>query len=58
VVAFDFDPIHRYQTLATFRLVWNAILSIDLDPGAARGRTFHHGPDFPAAVDHDPPLPQ
>jgi hypothetical protein len=27
VVAFDFDPIHRYQTLSDFRLVWNAILN-------------------------------
>jgi hypothetical protein len=27
VLAFDFDPIHRYQTLADFRLVWNAILN-------------------------------
>jgi len=29
VVAFDFDPMHRYQTLGTFRLVWNAILNWD-----------------------------
>jgi hypothetical protein len=27
VVAFDFDPIHRYQTTANFRLVWNVILN-------------------------------
>jgi len=27
VLAFDFDPIHRYQTLSDFRLVWNAILN-------------------------------
>jgi hypothetical protein len=27
VVAFDFDPIHRYQTESDFRLVWNAILN-------------------------------
>lgn len=27
VVAFDFDPIHRYLTLADFRLVWNALLN-------------------------------
>jgi len=26
VIAFDFDPIHRYQTESDFRLVWNAIL--------------------------------
>jgi hypothetical protein len=26
IVAFDFDPIHRYQTESDFRLVWNAIL--------------------------------
>jgi hypothetical protein len=33
VVAFDFDPIHRYLTLADFRLVWNAILNWnDLPP--------------------------
>ena len=27
IVAFDFDPIHRYLTLSDFRLVWNAILN-------------------------------
>jgi hypothetical protein len=27
VIAFDFDPIHRYLTLSDFRLVWNAILN-------------------------------
>jgi hypothetical protein len=27
VLAFDFDPIHRYQTVSDFRLVWNAILN-------------------------------
>jgi hypothetical protein len=33
VVAFDFDPIHRYLTLADFRLVWNAVLNWnDLPP--------------------------
>jgi hypothetical protein len=33
VLAFDFDPIHRYQTLSDFRLVWNAILNWnDLPP--------------------------
>jgi hypothetical protein len=33
VVAFDFDPIHRYQTMSDFRLVWNAILNWnDLPP--------------------------
>ena len=26
VIAFDFDPIHRYQTESDFRLVWNVIL--------------------------------
>ena len=37
VVAFDFDPIHRYQTESDFRLVWNAILNWnDLPPAAAR----------------------
>ena len=33
VVAFDFDPIHRYQTQSDFRLLWNAILNWnDLPP--------------------------
>ncbi len=33
VVAFDFDPFHRSQTEASFRLVWNAILNWnDLPP--------------------------
>jgi hypothetical protein len=33
VIAFDFDPIHRYQTTSDFRLVWNAILNWnDLPP--------------------------
>ena len=33
VVAFDFDPIHRYQTVLDFRLAWNAILNWnDLPP--------------------------
>jgi hypothetical protein len=37
VVAFDFDPIHRYQTESDFRLVWNAILNWnDLPPAPAR----------------------
>jgi hypothetical protein len=27
IVAFDFDPIHRYLTLSDFRLVWNLILN-------------------------------
>ncbi len=27
IVAFDFDPIHRYQTVSDFRLVWNLILN-------------------------------
>jgi hypothetical protein len=32
-VAFDFDPIHRYQTESDFRLVWNVILNWnDLPP--------------------------
>ena len=33
VLAFDFDPIHRYQTLSDFRLVWNAILNWNDLPG-------------------------
>lgn len=37
VVAFNFDPIHRYQTLSDFRLVWNAILNWnDLPPTPKR----------------------
>ena len=37
VLAFDFDPIHRYQTESDFRLVWNAILNWnDLPAAAAR----------------------
>ena len=37
VIAFDFDPVHRYQTESDFRLVWNAILNWnDLPPSPAR----------------------
>jgi hypothetical protein len=37
VIAFDFDPIHRYQTESDFRLVWNAILNWnDLPPAPPR----------------------
>jgi hypothetical protein len=37
VIAFDFDPIHRYQTESDFRLVWNAILNWnDLPKAQAR----------------------
>jgi hypothetical protein len=37
VVAYNFDPIHRYQTLSDFRLVWNAILNWnDLPPTPVR----------------------
>ena len=33
VIAFGFDPIHRYQTESDFRLLWNAILNWnDLPP--------------------------
>jgi hypothetical protein len=33
IVAFDFDPIHRCQTVSDFRLVWNLILNWnDLPP--------------------------
>jgi hypothetical protein len=36
VVAFDFDPIHRYQTTSDFRLVWNVLLNWnDLPPTPA-----------------------
>jgi hypothetical protein len=42
VIAFTFDPIHRYQTESDFRLVWNAILhwnDLPQAPGpAAPGR--------------------
>jgi hypothetical protein len=27
IIAFDFDPIHRYLTLSDFRLVWNILLN-------------------------------
>ena len=38
VVAFDFDPIHRYLTLSDFRLVWNVLLNWnDLPPVPAAG---------------------
>jgi len=38
-VAFDFDPIHRYQTESDFRLVWNVILNWnDLPPVPATTR--------------------
>jgi len=47
VVAFDFDPIHRYQTLATFRLVWNAILNWnDLPATPAPGAKGADDPDY------------
>jgi hypothetical protein len=37
VIAFGFDPIHRYQTESDFRLVWNAILNWnDLPPATGR----------------------
>lgn len=36
VIAFDFDPIHRYTTPAHFRLLWNAVLNWnDLPPTPA-----------------------
>jgi hypothetical protein len=39
VIAFDFDPIHRYLTLSDFRLVWNAVLNWnDLPPVAVPRR--------------------
>ena len=38
VIAFDFDPIHRYQTMSDFRLVWNVVLNWnDLPPTPAPG---------------------
>jgi hypothetical protein len=36
VVAFDFDPIHRYQTLSDFRLVWNTVLNWNDLPAVPR----------------------
>jgi hypothetical protein len=37
LIAFGFDPIHRYQTESDFRLVWNAILNWnDLPASPAR----------------------
>jgi hypothetical protein len=36
VVAFDFDPIHRFQTLSDFRLVWNVILNWNDLPATPR----------------------
>ena len=33
VIAFDFDPIHRYMTISDFRLVWNAVLNWNDMPG-------------------------
>jgi hypothetical protein len=51
VVAFDFDPIHRYQTVSDFRLVWNVILNWnDLPP------TPPH-PEEPTAPAATAPLP-
>jgi hypothetical protein len=38
VIAFDFDPIHRYLTLSDFRLVWNAILNWNDFPATPAGR--------------------
>jgi hypothetical protein len=35
VIAFGFDPIHRFQTESDFRLVWNAILNWNDLPVAA-----------------------
>jgi hypothetical protein len=39
VIAFDFDPFHRYATPAAFRLVWNAVLNWNAldNPGERRG---------------------
>jgi hypothetical protein len=38
VVAFDFDPIHRYLTLSDFRLVWNVLLNWNDLPPTPRPR--------------------
>ncbi len=38
VIAFDFDPIHRYLTLSDYRLVWNGVLNWnDLPPTPETG---------------------
>lgn len=37
IVAFDFDPIHRYQTASDFRLVWNLILNWNDLPPVPKG---------------------
>jgi hypothetical protein len=38
VVAFDFDPIHRYQTESDFRMVWNVLLNWNDLPPPPPGR--------------------
>jgi Zinc carboxypeptidase len=38
VVAFDFDPIHRYQTESDFRMVWNVLLNWNDLPAPAASR--------------------
>jgi len=38
VVAFDFDPIHRYLTLSDFRLVWNTLLNWNDLPSMSESR--------------------
>jgi hypothetical protein len=38
VLAYNFDPIHRYQTESDFRLVWNAILNWNDLPPTPPGR--------------------
>jgi len=33
VLAFTFNPLHRFLTQATFPLVWNALMNWDALPG-------------------------
>ena len=51
VVAFDFDPIHRYQTQSDFRLAWNVILNWnDLPPEpTVQGGTYQTLPSMTLA---------
>jgi hypothetical protein len=37
IIAFNFDPIHRYQTTSSFRLVWNVVLNWNDLPPTPRG---------------------
>jgi hypothetical protein len=41
IVAFNFDPIHRYLALSDFRLVWNALLNWNDLPATEAGMAQH-----------------